>query len=65
MFDMASLIASISEAMKLEAGDMIVTETPAGMGGARNPPLWIEAGDVVEVDASPLGTLRYHVVAEK
>lgn len=65
IFDVAFLIAGISEAMTLEPGDMIVTGTPAGVGGARNPPLWMKAGDVVEVDGGPLGALRNVVVEEE
>lgn len=64
IFDVATLVSEISEAMTLEPGDMIVTGTPAGVGGARNPPLWMKAGDLVEVDGGPLGTLRNVVVDE-
>ena len=36
--------------MTLEPGDLIVTGTPSGVGLARKPPLWMKAGDVVEVE---------------
>ena len=40
----------ISEAITLEPGDIIVTGTPAGVGAARKPPLWMKPGDVCEVE---------------
>ncbi|WP_439816897.1 fumarylacetoacetate hydrolase family protein [Zavarzinia sp. CC-PAN008] len=58
LFDVATLVATLSEAMTLEPGDMIVTGTPAGVGGARTPPLWMRPGDVVEVELEGLGVLR-------
>jgi acylpyruvate hydrolase len=39
-------------------GDLIVTGTPAGVGGARKPPVWMKPGDVCEVEVDGLGTLR-------
>lgn len=57
VFDVAELVALISEAITLEPGDVIVTGTPAGVGLARTPPLWMKAGDVVEVEVEGLGTL--------
>lgn len=58
MFDVASLVSTLSDAFTLEPGDIIVTGTPAGVGGARNPPLWMKDGDVVEIEMEGLGTLR-------
>ncbi len=58
VFDVATLIESLSEAMTLEPGDAIVTGTRAGLGMARKPPLWMRAGDTVEVSAAGLGVLR-------
>ena len=62
IFDTATLIATISEVMTLEPGDLIVTGTPAGVGFARTPPLWMKNGDVVEVAVQGLGVLRNPVV---
>ena len=45
-------------------GDVIVTGTPEGVGFARTPPLWLKAGDVVEVEISKIGILRNEVVPE-
>jgi 2-keto-4-pentenoate hydratase/2-oxohepta-3-ene-1,7-dioic acid hydratase in catechol pathway len=57
IFDVATLIALISEAMTLEPGDLLVTGTPSGVGFARTPPLWMKAGDVVEVEIEGIGVL--------
>ena len=61
IFDVATLVATLSEAFTLEPGDIIVTGTPAGVGGARTPPLWMKSGDVVEVELESLGVLRNSV----
>jgi len=65
IFDIASLVATLSEAMTLEAGDVIVTGTPAGIGWTRKPPLFMQAGDVCEVEIEQVGLLRNTVVAEE
>lgn len=64
VFDVATLIATISEAMTLEAGDLIVTGTPSGVGMARKPPLYMKAGDVVEIEIDKIGVLSNPVVDE-
>jgi acylpyruvate hydrolase len=58
IFDVRTLIALISEVFTLEPGDLIVTGTPAGVGMARDPKLWMQAGDVCEVEIGGLGVLR-------
>ena len=58
VFDVQTLIVLISEVFTLEAGDLIVTGTPAGVGMAREPQLWMRPGDVCEVEISDLGVLR-------
>jgi 2-keto-4-pentenoate hydratase/2-oxohepta-3-ene-1,7-dioic acid hydratase in catechol pathway len=58
VFDVATLVSLLSEAFTLEAGDIIVTGTPSGVGLARKPPLWMRAGDVCEVELEGLGILR-------
>jgi acylpyruvate hydrolase len=64
LFDVSSLIATVSEAMTLEVGDVIMTGTPAGVGFARKPPLFMKAGDVCEVEIEGLGILINPVVDE-
>ncbi len=63
IFDVATLIATLSEVMALKTGDLIVTGTPAGVGMARKPPLFLKAGDVCEVEVEGIGILRNPVVA--
>lgn len=58
------LIAYISTWTTLLPGDVIVSGTPGGVGARRNPPVWMKAGDVVEVEVSRVGLLRNVVAAE-
>ncbi|SAK85679.1 5-oxopent-3-ene-1,2,5-tricarboxylate decarboxylase [Caballeronia pedi] len=64
VFDVASLISIISEAITLEAGDVIVSGTPSGIGWARTPKLLMKAGDVCEVSVEGMGVLR-NVIADE
>jgi 2-keto-4-pentenoate hydratase/2-oxohepta-3-ene-1,7-dioic acid hydratase in catechol pathway len=64
LFDVASLISILSEAVTLEAGDVIVAGTPAGIGWAREPKLLMKHGDVCEVAIEGLGVLRSPVMDE-
>ena len=64
LFAVDVLIGRVSEAMTLEPGDAIITGTPAGVGFARKPPLFMKAGDVVEVEVEGVGVLRNPVVDE-
>lgn len=63
VFDVASLIVTISEAITLEAGDLIVAGTPAGIGHAREPRLYMKPGDVCEVEIERIGLLRNRIQA--
>jgi len=65
VFDVATLIATISEAMTLKAGDVIVTGTPSGVGLGRKPPMFMKAGDIVEVEIEKIGRLSNPIVDEK
>jgi 2-keto-4-pentenoate hydratase/2-oxohepta-3-ene-1,7-dioic acid hydratase in catechol pathway len=57
IFGVAALIAMISVAMSLEPGDVIITGTPGGVGAARKPPVFMQPGDVFEVEIDGLGVL--------
>jgi 2-keto-4-pentenoate hydratase/2-oxohepta-3-ene-1,7-dioic acid hydratase in catechol pathway len=48
----------------LSPGDVIATGTPDGIGAKRNPPVWMKAGDVLEVELDRIGTLRTSIVDE-
>lgn len=61
VFDVESLIVTISAAMTLEAGDVIVAGTPSGIGHAREPQLYMKPGDVCEVEIEGIGLLRNRV----
>jgi 2-keto-4-pentenoate hydratase/2-oxohepta-3-ene-1,7-dioic acid hydratase in catechol pathway len=58
IFGVPALIESLSEHVTLEPGDVIATGTPPGVGFARKPPVWMQPGDVVEVEIEGLGVLR-------
>ncbi|MEW6260013.1 MAG: fumarylacetoacetate hydrolase family protein [Thermodesulfobacteriota bacterium] len=62
IFDIPTLIENISEDMTLLPGDIVSTGTPAGVGFFRNPPVVLQAGDVVECRISGLGALINPVV---
>ncbi|MGV8939259.1 MAG: fumarylacetoacetate hydrolase family protein [Allorhizobium sp.] len=64
IFDIARQIEYCSSFTRLEAGDVIATGTPGGVGAKRNPPLWMKPGDIVEVEIDRLGILRNPVEQE-
>jgi acylpyruvate hydrolase len=57
IFSVRDLIATISIAMTLEPGDVIITGTPGGVGAARKPPVYMQPGDVFEVEIEGMGIL--------
>jgi 2-keto-4-pentenoate hydratase/2-oxohepta-3-ene-1,7-dioic acid hydratase in catechol pathway len=63
LFDCAAQIEHLSQAMTLEPGDLIYTGTPAGVGMARTPPLYLKLGDVVRVEIDGLGAIENRVEA--
>jgi len=63
LFPVATLVAELSRGMTLLAGTVILTGTPAGVGAARNPPVFLQPGDVVEVEIEHIGVLRNPVIA--
>jgi 2-keto-4-pentenoate hydratase/2-oxohepta-3-ene-1,7-dioic acid hydratase in catechol pathway len=64
VFGVDELIAYLSQVFTLEPGDLIFTGTPPGVGMARKPPVWLKAGDIVEIEIDKLGTLRNTVIAD-
>jgi 2-keto-4-pentenoate hydratase/2-oxohepta-3-ene-1,7-dioic acid hydratase in catechol pathway len=64
IFSIERLISYSSDIFDLVPGDVIVTGTPAGVGFTRKPPIFLKAGDVVEVEIEKLGVLRNPVVDE-
>ncbi|WP_209000821.1 fumarylacetoacetate hydrolase family protein [Labrenzia sp. DG1229] len=63
IFDIDTLIASLSEGMTLEPGDIIATGTPSGVGYAMDPPSFLKDGDTVVCKISGIGTLSNSVRA--
>ncbi len=64
IFPIAKLIYHLTEVMTLEAGDIVVTGTPEGVGYARKPPRWLVPGDRVDIEVEQVGVLSNTVVAE-
>jgi 2-keto-4-pentenoate hydratase/2-oxohepta-3-ene-1,7-dioic acid hydratase in catechol pathway len=62
IFNVRQCIESLSEGLTLEAGDLIMTGTPDGVGFARTPPEYVKQGDVMEAEIERIGILRTPVV---
>lgn len=65
IFDIPTIIETLSGGFTLEAGDVIATGTPAGVGGAMRPPQFLKDGDVVEVICPEIGVLRNKFVNQR
>jgi 2-keto-4-pentenoate hydratase/2-oxohepta-3-ene-1,7-dioic acid hydratase in catechol pathway len=65
MFSFRSIIAYVSTFTTLKPGDLIATGTPVGTGARRDPPVFLQPGDVVEVEVSGVGKLVNEVVEEE
>jgi 2-keto-4-pentenoate hydratase/2-oxohepta-3-ene-1,7-dioic acid hydratase in catechol pathway len=65
IFTFADLLSYITTFTTLKPGDMIVTGTPTGAGARFDPPKWLKAGDVVEVEAAGIGVLSNKVIDER
>lgn len=65
IFGVEELIAYLSAGVTLEAGDVIATGTPGGVGDSRQPPRYLREGDVVEVSVGAVGTLTNRVRMER
>lgn len=65
IFDVATLVSTASIAMTLDPGDIIVTGTPAGVGFARKPPIFMKHGDTCEIEIEGIGVLSNPIRNEK
>ena len=63
VFDVATTISLMSECMTLFPGDVLVMGTPAGVGYARTPPVFMKHGDTIEIDIERVGVLSNPVLA--
>ncbi len=63
IFDVPTLVSYVSQFMTLLPGDVISTGTPAGVGLGMNPPVYLKAGDIVELGIEGLGESRQRVTA--
>ena len=57
LFDVKTVLKIVSECMTLEPGDVVITGTPAGVGYARTPPIFMKAGDICEIEIEKIGVL--------
>jgi 2-keto-4-pentenoate hydratase/2-oxohepta-3-ene-1,7-dioic acid hydratase in catechol pathway len=64
IFGVAETIALLAQCSTLQAGDVLSMGTPAGVGFARNPPIWLKPGDSIAVEIEHIGVLSNPVVAE-
>jgi 2-keto-4-pentenoate hydratase/2-oxohepta-3-ene-1,7-dioic acid hydratase in catechol pathway len=58
MFPLPETLVYLTKGITLEPGDVIFTGTPSGVGHARNPQVWMKAGDTIEVDIQNVGVLH-------
>lgn len=65
IFGVAETIATITEGMTLEPGDVIAMGTPEGVGFGRTPPVYMKHGDVIEIEIEGIGVLRNPVQDEQ
>jgi 2-keto-4-pentenoate hydratase/2-oxohepta-3-ene-1,7-dioic acid hydratase in catechol pathway len=64
IWSVAETIELLTECLTLDPGDVVVMGTPAGVGFARTPPVWLKQGDRVEVDIERIGRLQNTVQDE-
>jgi 2-keto-4-pentenoate hydratase/2-oxohepta-3-ene-1,7-dioic acid hydratase in catechol pathway len=63
IFGVSEVIAFVSQAITLEAGDLIISGTPAGVGAFRKPPVWLQPGDEITIEIDGLGSITNPVAA--
>lgn len=64
IFNIPFLISYLSQGMTLLPGTVLLTGTPAGVGFARKPPVWLKPGDVFEVEVEGIGSLSNPITEE-
>ena len=64
IFDVSEALMLLTQCLTLEPGDILVTGTPSGVGHARKPPVWMRAGDNIEVEIEGIGILKNPIVDE-
>jgi 2-keto-4-pentenoate hydratase/2-oxohepta-3-ene-1,7-dioic acid hydratase in catechol pathway len=64
IFNIAKLVSTLSVAMTLEPGDLIISGTPGGVGALRKPPVWLKAGDECTIEIEQIGSLTNPVMQE-
>lgn len=64
LFPIPTIIAYVSTFTPLSPGDVIATGTPGGVGAKRTPPVWMKAGDTIEVHISGVGSISSQIVDE-
>ncbi len=64
LWGVAETIVLITECMTLEPGDVVITGTPAGVGYARTPPVFMKPGDICEIEIESIGVLRNSIADE-
>ena len=65
IFDVPTLVSTVSEFTTLEAGDLILTGTPGGVGRSREPPLLLVDGDVISVEIEGIGRIENLIVSDR
>ncbi len=65
VFDVTTLVAFVSRFIRLEAGDVIATGTPAGVGHFQRPPRYLAGGDVMQCEIEGIGVLENRVIDEE
>jgi acylpyruvate hydrolase len=65
IFDIPRTIEFLSSFTTLRPGDVIATGTPGGVGFARQPPVWLQPGDEIEIEIEGVGRIANRVIAEE
>jgi 2-keto-4-pentenoate hydratase/2-oxohepta-3-ene-1,7-dioic acid hydratase in catechol pathway len=64
IWGVAETIVLLSECVTLEPGDLIIMGTPAGVGHARTPQVWMKAGDSIDIEIEQIGILHNSIENE-